>query len=226
MRMLDLYAGHGGASAAQADRGWEVHRVDLAPRAGELGANVTLHRANVLSWRWTGGPVDLLWASPPCTEFARESMPWCRTGYAPSLRLVSAAVLHVERIKPTWWALENVSGSRPHITPLLGEPVAHVGAIWLWGSLPPVTWPTLRPRKEAISGARPDLRSLVPYAVSLALALAVENAKAMTDDDWKTTNPADADQEPGDDERCEECGALPPSCARECEHRQGPAVGR
>lgn len=51
--MLDLCCGLKGASAAMRDRGWEVVR---------------------------GRRPDLVWASPPCTEFSRESMPWTKTG--------------------------------------------------------------------------------------------------------------------------------------------------
>lgn len=174
--MVDLFAGHGGASAAQAERGWRVHRVDTADRAGELfaPAGVVLHRADVREWRWAGGPVDLVWASVPCTEFARESMPWCRTGGAPSLDLLHAALARIEEMAPRWWCVENVRGAQPWFRSVLGEAVAHVGACYLWGRLPPVTWPRVAPHKERKSGQRPDLRSVVPYAVSMALADAVE----------------------------------------------------
>ncbi len=71
--MLDLFAGTGGASRPFRDAGWEVVRVELDP---SFEAEV---HADVREWSWTGRTPTLVWASPPCTEFAREAMPWCRT---------------------------------------------------------------------------------------------------------------------------------------------------
>lgn len=73
MLMLDLFAGLGGASQAMRERGWEVVTVDNDPA---FGCTVT---ADLASWSWDGPTPDLVWASPPCTEFSRESMPWCRS---------------------------------------------------------------------------------------------------------------------------------------------------
>ncbi len=70
--MLDLFAGLGGASQAMRARGWDVVTVDNDPRFG------CTHTADLSTWGYEGPPVDLVWASPPCTEFSRVSMPWCR----------------------------------------------------------------------------------------------------------------------------------------------------
>lgn len=71
--ILDLFSGLGGASAAMRDRGWDVVTVDNDPAFG------CTHTADLAAWSWGGPSPDLVWASPPCTEFSRESMPWCRT---------------------------------------------------------------------------------------------------------------------------------------------------
>lgn len=73
MLMLDLFAGLGGASQAMRERGWDVVTVDNDPRFG------CTHTADLLTWSYTGPRPDLVWCSPPCTEFSRESMPWCRS---------------------------------------------------------------------------------------------------------------------------------------------------
>ena len=67
--------------------------------------------ADLTTWSWTGEPIDLLWASPPCEEFAREWMPWSKTGKAPSMDLVNAVYRLVEEIQPRWWIIENVKGA-------------------------------------------------------------------------------------------------------------------
>lgn len=171
LKMLDLFSGLGGASSAMRERGWSVDRVEINPRLcpDRVWDDVrTFHPA---------GSYDLVWASPPCTEFARESMPWIRTGNDPSLDLVREAQRIIGEVSPRFWAIENVRGSLKWLRPVLGEPVAKVGACYLWGNLPLVAWPDLRGRqKQKFAGQRPDLRSKVPHEISLALALAIEAA--------------------------------------------------
>lgn len=172
-RMLDLFAGLGGASAAMRARGWEVVRVELDPAFGpEIVADLGGWRAP----RALRG-VDLLWASPPCTEFSREAMPWCRTGRPPSLELVRATLRIVEAVRPRFWCLENVRGAIPHLRPLLGPPIASSGPVFLWGRLPAgLTLPRVAPYKERLSSRRRAERSQIPYPISEAVALAVEGA--------------------------------------------------
>lgn len=169
MRMLDLFAGMGGASAAMVDRGWEVVTVDNEPRFN------CAHTADLANWSYSGPPVDLVWASPPCTEFSRESMPWKRTGNRPSLELVEAARRITREVRPQWWVLENVRGATKYLNPLLGEPKQSHGPFFLWGQ-----FPTFRcrvpPFKEKLSSARKAERAKVPYRLSLALAVACETS--------------------------------------------------
>lgn len=168
--MLDIFAGLGGASQAMVARGWEVVTVDNEPLFG------CTHTCDVRLFTWPGRRPDLVWLSPPCTEFSRESMPWCRRGQAPDLSLTRAALDLVRDINPRYWVLENVRGAVPWFAQLgLGAPRAIVGPFYLWGY-----FPLLPPRipkgkgKESIPGRRPDLRAKVPGALSHALAVAVE----------------------------------------------------
>jgi hypothetical protein len=175
--MVDLCAGRGGASQAMVERGWEVHRVELAPQLQqtELGGRVTLHRADVRTWKWAGGAVDLVWGSPPCQEFTRTALPWVSDAPAPDMTLVFAVLGQIATLRPRWWAIENVKGAIPWFTPWLGPPAICAAPLFLWGRLPLPQVPRL-PRKERISGGRPDLRSRIPYAVSEAVAAAIERA--------------------------------------------------
>lgn len=164
--MVDLYAGRGGASAAMRDRGWRVVRVEIEPRfEPEIVQDVML---------WTPSfeeRVDLLWASPPCTEFSRESMPWCRTGKTPDLTLVKRAWELKEKLNPKAFVLENVRGAVKY----LGKPRQRFGPVYLWGDFPQVVCETIHGYKERLSGKRPDLRSMIPYAISAAVADAIES---------------------------------------------------
>ena len=166
--MLDLFAGLGGASKAMRDRGWDVVTVELD------AAHEPDVVADVREYTWPGEAVDLLWASPPCTEFSRESMPWCKTGVRPSMDLVLATLRLVDEVQPRFWILENVQAARPWIGKILGPAKMHTGPVYLWGQLPPCLLPRVAPYKEKLSGKRPDLRSQIPYEISRAIAIAVE----------------------------------------------------
>ena len=164
MLMLDLFAGLGGASAAMRARGWRVVTVDIEPR---FGCDVT---ADLLTWTWDGPTPDLLWASPPCTEFSREDMPWCRTGVAPSLSLVERVDQLVAQIRPRWWVLENVRGAQRWI----GRARLHYGPVYLWGDFPMMPQLDVRPWKTRLSSTQDALRAKIPWAISEALADAIE----------------------------------------------------
>lgn len=166
MLMLDLFSGKGGASQAMRARGWTVVTVDNEPAfAPDIVADLT-------TWSWDGGPVDLLWASPPCQEFAREFMPWCRTGKAPSLDLVDATHRLVKEIRPRWWILENVKGAQPWI----GKARWIRNPIYLWGEFPPIHLGKLKPWKEHLSSRADAARAQMPYELSLAVAEAIEQS--------------------------------------------------
>jgi hypothetical protein len=62
--MLDLFSGLCGASQAMIDNGWKVILVDKEYN----GLDVCLFSTNE--------EIDLFWASPPCDEFSKMSMPW------------------------------------------------------------------------------------------------------------------------------------------------------
>lgn len=164
--MLDLCAGLGGASQAMKEREWSVITLDNDPR---FECDIT---ADLLAWHWHGPTPDLLWISPPCTEFARESMPWCRTGTTPDLSLVEAARRLVAEIQPRFWVLENVRGAMPY----LGKPREIHGPFYLWGSFPPLGRPRLNMRhKESYSSKQRAERAMIPRALSEAVAVAVES---------------------------------------------------
>jgi hypothetical protein len=170
MLMIDVCAGLGGASQAMRDRGWDVLTVDLDPA---FGTDVV---ADVRTWQYSGPTPDLMWMSPPCDEFAREWMPWSKTGRPPSMELVDACRRLVREIGPRWWVLENVRGAVPY----LGRPRAIVGPFYLWGVFPPLGAPRLNMRKkESMSSSWAAERAKIPYALSLSVALAVEGTIAL-----------------------------------------------
>lgn len=170
--MLDLFSGTGGASKAMCDRGWEVVSVEIDER---FQAD---HR-DVRTFTWTGRDPDLIWASPPCAEFSREWMPWCKTGRVPSMDLVHHALRIIRACGPRFWVLENVRGAVPYFfqEPMLRAPFVNCGPVFLWGDPPPMLWPDVRGWKERLSSKQKAARAAIPYEISSALARAVEASR-------------------------------------------------
>ena len=170
MLMLDLFAGLGGASQAMRERGWQVVTVDINP---EFEPDIVV---DIRVFRWNGPRPDLVWASPPCTEFAREFMPWTKTGRVPDLSLVMAALRIVAETQPRFWVLENVRGAIRWLRPIIGPPRAIVGPFHLWGffpQLPAVNTSGWRKKESLPSSARAE-RAKIPYELSRAVAIACE----------------------------------------------------
>lgn len=164
--VIDLFSGTGSASEPMVRAGWRVLRVDLEPLTKDGVA------ADCRTWQFVERErerVDLLWCSPPCTEFARESMPWSRTGRAPDMSCVEAVHRLVAEIQPRYWVLENVKGAVPY----LGKPQRRIGPTFLWGHFPfflasPIFW------KEKLSSKDRMKRSIIPSQISNGLRLAIE----------------------------------------------------
>lgn len=159
--VLDLFSGTGGAS--QAFRGLcEVVTVDNDPS----------HRPDIVAdlstWSWSGPRPTLIWASPPCTEFTRERLPWLRTGVPPSMDLVLAAKRIIEECQPQWWVVENVRGAVPYLDKVFGRFRARGGPFFLWGNIPPFRV-EVPPFKEKLSSARRKERAAVPPQISAKL---------------------------------------------------------
>jgi hypothetical protein len=173
--MLDLFAGTGGASAAFREAGWGVVTVDNDP------AHQTDVVADLRAWSWTGRRPTLVWASPPCQEFSRMSMPWTRAKNppAPSTELVEAALRIVQETRPRYWVVENVRGAIPYLRPLLGRPRLSCGPFFLWGYFP---WfrAGVAPFKEHLGSRDAVRRAAVPRHVSTGLLEAI-NYRPMFD---------------------------------------------
>ncbi len=169
MIALDLCAGTGSATIALADRGWEVITVDNDPQhSPEI-------LADVKDWRWNGAQPNFIWASPPCVEFSRESMPWSRTGNIPDISIVRACYRIIKDCRPRYWIIENVRGAVPWVAPMLGKAHQIINPYFLWGVFPDLGKPKLTKRnKESLSSKKTIERAMIPYALSLAVADAIE----------------------------------------------------
>lgn len=190
--MVDLYSGLGGASEAMFQSpNWEIMRFDNNPLLEKVPhtfiqdaqTNPMLHPRS-----WGEKKVDLLWASPPCTDFSQAfSAPEViarREGrieeYQPDLTLVKFALKVRDWMEPKWFVLENVAGAIKHFLPLMGPPTQIIGPFVLWGKFPhismPVGWSHSKYDGDSWSTdpLRANKRGKIPMLLSQGLLEAIE----------------------------------------------------
>jgi len=137
-RMLDLFSGLKGASAAFIqDPEWEVITVDNNP---ELEPDICCDVEDL--WlhpdfqKWHAGYFDLIWASPPCIEFYKVLAPFHPEFYGnpPSMALVETSKAIIDLLKPKWWVIENTKSGSKFIKKILGNYRQVLGPFYLWGN--------------------------------------------------------------------------------------------
>lgn len=123
LRVLDLFAGIQGWSAAFKKRGHEVVTVDLEP---SFGCTLT---ADVLQLepREVPGPWDIVLASPPCEAFSVMTIGKNWDGRVPktegaqlAIRLVRKTVDLIDALEPRAFVIENPRGMMRNL-PFLGR---------------------------------------------------------------------------------------------------------
>lgn len=205
MRVLDLFAGLGGWSAAFRDHGHAVTTVDIEP---SFDPDIV---ADVLDWPLPArGSYDVILASPPCEAFSVMNIGrnWRRDG-TPRTHRAETALRLVQRTReidsavgPRFLFIENPRAKLRALRVLsdlrrvtvtycrYGRPVMKPTDIW--GRFP-ATW---RPRPACANGGADHVRAprgsrtgtqsdrmgpaaaLVPYALSFEVCEAVEIALA------------------------------------------------
>ena len=120
MKVLDLFAGLGGWSAAFQDRGHEVVTVELNDKLpATIHADVMAVAADPDAFLGGWRP-DVMLMSPPCPAFSIAScgrhfhpppsrLPRTEKGQL-SLDLVTASLSLVQQLQPRWWWMENPRG--------------------------------------------------------------------------------------------------------------------
>lgn len=159
MTCLTLFAGAGGADIGLSAAGF----THLACVEGDNNAVATLQAAGfpaIHAWiggpgpngqpefQWSGAPVFLLWASPPCQPYSAAGAGLGaddpRDGWPATLALI-------ESIRPTWVIIENVVGC-PAI--LWSEAIARLGYAVSSATLDAADWglPSHRRRVFIVAG--------------------------------------------------------------------------
>lgn len=178
MLIIDLFSGLGGASQAFVEHpDWQVIRVELEEGCSHVPHTIIGDVQDELLIKSLPSKPDLLWMSPPCTEFSTARTPKIEN---PDLTLVKRCVEIVALLDPKNWIIENVTGAIKHLEPILGLPNVIIGGKYvLWGKFPKFTANIAGHSKMendswSTDPLRPQKRALVPWPISEACRQSIQ----------------------------------------------------
>lgn len=157
LRIADLCSGTGAATMPFVEHLHQVDRFDLP-------------YGDITKLQFEKGQYDFIWASPPCPEYSRVSMPFHGGWSSVDLGLWEHCLRLIEDARPRFYIIENVRGAAY----FWGAPQARCGSFWLWGRMP--EWPRGVYRKGWRTVRSPKLRARVPRALALQVRDIIEKA--------------------------------------------------
>lgn len=209
LRMLDLFSGFGGASEAMVQsENWEVLRIENNPLLHNVPRTTLscvhdfrdyMKKQIEECGQMITKPLTLLWASIPCTYFSTGySSPRSITerqggrlednaGFQEVMRLVETTKELIELLKPKYWIIENVHGSRRFLEPHFGKP-KKFGSFLLYGKYPALNidqglqhfFATYKkPDVHSGNPLRSNIRAKVPIELSNAVCQSIEAQKTL-----------------------------------------------
>lgn len=128
----------GGWSIGFHREGFECTGIDIV----DVGYPYNFVQADIRKLHVNYEKFDVVVASPPCTEFSQLLFLNVSKGQRhpgnpeKGMELVYEAKRVIEEIQPRYWVLENVNGSIPYISKLLGDPKMIKRPYILWGDFP------------------------------------------------------------------------------------------
>ncbi len=167
--VLDLCCGLGGWAEAFLAAGWIVLGVDVR-RFKEYPAPMIVCDIRSLVASDYRGAVDLVVASPPCTEFSKFERPALFKNLAsPDLELVRCCFDFAREVEAPL-VLENVRG----LQKLIGQAVQHYASFYLWGDGVPPLMPYIPGRAGRPSlkwkHRSASLRARIPFELAYTVA--------------------------------------------------------
>ena len=154
--------------------------MDNAPRHSSVAHTRTLDIYEWMDWIDDLPPIDVVWASPDCTEFSCARCATVPRPENPDMRLVEACKAIIEYLQPRTWVIENVHGACRYFEPVLGRHRQKVQAFYLWGNFPlliiPIGWSH---KKSDVRD--PAARAEIPLEISQAFLDALTNQQTLDD---------------------------------------------
>ena len=184
--MIDLFSGLGGASEAFVKAGWDVMRCENNPDLFDVPHTwnfdiIDEEEMDTLIHMPYWDNADLIWASPPCTDFSlaynapgpkakREGVE-----FEPDMRPLRAAIKIIKEKEPRYWVIENVAGASKIFSKELGvnAPRQIIGPYFLWGNFPflPAGLEYTKTNKSKLwpSPLRANIRGKIPIEISQSM---------------------------------------------------------
>jgi len=194
--MVDMFSGLGGASESFfQSKDWVVWRYDNNPLLKDVPASIISdYMFQFVVNGHEGKEINLLWASPPCTDFSggwaspkskHSRIKGKKEKYSPDLTLLKKTIETIDIVKPKTWVIENVVGAIKYFEPLLGKPTQIIGSVVLWGNFPllslPADFKELKKHKDKGSKnpLRSNYRAIIPFEISDELRKTLQYQKTL-----------------------------------------------
>lgn len=163
MKLLDLFCGMGGWSIGFHREGFDCLGIDLV----DVGYPYEFRQADIRLYEPDGLKPDVIVASPPCTEFSPLTKLSAYKKQRPEpdpekgMILVREAKRIIDQVNPRFWMIENVAGSIPYISKLLGSPTWKIRPWYIWGRLPAFMADIPKPEKGTHAVKLPNGKWLI-----------------------------------------------------------------
>ena len=103
MRLLELLSGTGSVGDVAKDRGWEVVSLDMDPKTS---ADIKCNILDFVKNTWEPGQFDMIWASPPCTEYSEAKTVGTRK-IEESNKVVQRTLDVLRWFEPDYFCIDN-----------------------------------------------------------------------------------------------------------------------
>ncbi len=173
MKILDLFCGMGGWVQSFPST-WKVIGYDIKDFSDMYPFEFV--KCDLLKFSDFPSDIDLIVASPPCTDFSKASLPqsWKSVKLYPpdideGMKLFNRAREIIDTIKPRYHIIENVRGAQKFV----GKSDWHIGSRYFWSNFKfeyTGNGNDIYGKTEISPGKnRAELRAKIPYSVSYSL---------------------------------------------------------
>ena len=115
VRLLELFSGTGSVGNVFRSRGWEVLSLDML-----MKADINI---DILEWNYKEYPpghFDMIWASPPCTEYSKAKTVGVRR-IGEANKIVQKTLEILTYFEPKFWVIENPQTGLLKSQPFMSE---------------------------------------------------------------------------------------------------------